>query len=74
MNLVDSGVIEILASTFLDSRVNSCFIESLIQQVLLNKLPCLAFVVVIDRCSIASGDEVDEFEPVYTVLMHPFSN
>ena len=50
---------------------NSCFIDkefALTQKILLSNLPCPATVAVIDGRPIASGDIVEESEPIRVVL------
>ena len=55
----------------LDSRANSCFMDKNFAQahkISLRKLPCPASVVVIDGRPIASGNIVEESEPISVVL------
>ena len=55
----------------LDSGANSCFMDRIfaqVHQISLRKLPCPASVVVIDGRLIASGNIVEESEPVRVVL------
>ena len=55
----------------LDSRANSCFMDknfAQAHQISLRKLPCPASVVVIDGRPIASGNIVEESEPVSVAL------
>ena len=55
----------------LDSGANSCFMDrnfAQAHQISLSKLPCPASVVVIDGRPIASGNIIEESEPVNIVL------
>ena len=55
----------------LDSGANSCFMDrnfAQASQISLRKLPCPASVVVIDGRPIASGNFVEESEPIQVVL------
>ena len=57
----------VLVSALLDSGANSCFMDkefALSQKILLRNLPCPASVIVIDGRPIASGDIVEESEPI----------
>ena len=61
----------VLAFALLDSGANSCFMDkefALTQKILLSNLPCPATVAVIDGRPIASGDIVEESEPIRVVL------
>ena len=61
----------VLVSALLDSGANSCFMDkefALSQKILLRNLPCPASVIVIDGRPIASGDIVEESEPIRVVL------
>ena len=61
----------VLASALRDSEANYCFMVcefSLTQNILLNKLPNPVVVGVIDGHPIASGDIVEESEPIRVVL------
>ena len=60
-----------LASALLDSGANSCFMDrefALTQNIILKKLPNPVAVGVIDGRPIASGDIVEESEPIRVVL------
>ena len=57
--------------TLLDSGANSCFIDKNFAQAhqkSLRKIPCPAYIVVIDGHPIASGNIVEESEPISVVL------
>ena len=61
----------VLGSALLDSGANSGFMDcefALSQNILLNKLPSQMAVGVIDGRPIASGDIVEESEPLRIVL------
>ena len=52
---------------YVDSGANSCFMDrnfAQASQISLRKLPCPAFVAVIDGRPIASGNIVEESEPI----------
>ena len=71
VNLSTSTGHRVLASALLDFRANSCFMDhefASTQNILLNKLPNLVVVGVIDGRPIASGDIVEESEPICVVL------
>ena len=71
VELTTSTCHRVLASALLDSGANSCFMDrefALSQNILLNKLPSPVAVGVIDGRPIASGDIVEESEPIRIVL------
>ena len=73
VELTASTCHRVLASALLDSGANSCFMDrefALSQKILLNKLPSPVAVGVIDGRPIASGDIVEESEPIRVVLGH----
>ena len=71
VELTTSRCHRVLASALLDSGANSCFMDhqfTVMHSIQLHKLPSPVSVGVIDGRPIASGDIVEESEPIRVVL------